>query len=108
MRSRSLRLLVALGVCAAAAIIVGSSASAGGTQLVPLSGTGAPQTGPFTPSDGGPGVEFAGEAGTDASPGANPGTIVNRSLSVAAGHGASVTGGHEVYANDNVTSRFEA
>src|SRR5438270_2863627 len=107
MRSRSLRLLVALGVCAAAAIIVGSSASAGGTQLVPRSGPGAPQTGPFTPSDGGLGVEFAGEAGTDASPGPYPGTIVNRSLSTGAGHGVSVNSGQKAKANATVTTSFE-
>src|SRR5437868_5840438 len=107
MRSRSLRLLVALGLCAAVAIIVGGSASAGGTQLVPLSGTGAPQTGPFTASDGGLGVEFAGEAGTDASPGPYPGTIVNRSLSTGAGHGVSVNSGQKAKANATVTTSFE-
>src|SRR5438067_13127910 len=80
MRSNSARLLVALCSCAAAAVFGAGSADAGGAQNVPVSGTGGPQTGPFTPSGASGGLEFPGGSESDEAPGAGSG-VVDRSLS---------------------------
>ena len=81
--------VLTLAVCAltaSAGTATGASASA---SLVPLAGTGSPQTGEFTPSSGDvTDEEFAGE-GEDADTGPDPynGPI---SLSTGTGHGNSV------------------
>ena len=97
-RSRSsLRLSLALAVCAAvvlAAVAASANASSGVTQ-VSLAGTGAPQTGAFTPSDSGDvtQAEFPGQLDSADGPGPYPGVIVDRSLSQGVGNGVSVTSG---------------
>ena len=77
--------LVAVGVCAlvVAAIVAGSAISASGTSVVPRAGTGAPQTGDFTPSGTNDATdeEFAGEDDGGEGPDAYGGNIVDRSLS---------------------------
>src|SRR5437868_10224404 len=90
MRSNSVRLLVALCLCAAAAVFGAGSADAGGAQNVPVSGTGGPQTGPFTPSGASGGLEFPGGSESDEAPGAASG-VVDRSLS--RGNGKPVSPG---------------
>jgi hypothetical protein len=91
MRGISVRLLIALCLCAAAAVLGAGSAHAGGTQNVPVSGTGGPQTGPFTPWDGTAGPEFHFGAESDATPDAGNG-VVDRSLS--RGNGKPVSPGN--------------
>jgi hypothetical protein len=91
MRRTSALLLLALGLCAAAVIFGGGSALAAGTQNVPVSGTGGPQTGPFTPWDGNPGPEFPGGSESDETPFAGNG-VVDRSLS--RGNGKPVSPGN--------------
>jgi len=91
MRSNSVRLLIALCLCAAAAVFGAGSAAAGGVQNVPVSGTGGPQTGPFTPSDGSGGLEFPGGSESDETPDQGSG-VVDRSLS--RGNGKPVSPGN--------------
>jgi hypothetical protein len=95
MSKKPWRFSFVLGVCmtvAVAAVAVSASASSGITQ-VSLAGTGAPQTGAFTPSGSGDvtQAEFAGEPDSDASPAAFQGSIVDRSLSRGFGTGVAVT-----------------
>ena len=91
MRSIPARLLVALCSCAAAAFLGAGSAHAAGAQNVPVSGTGGPQTGPFTPSDGSGGLEFPGGSESDEAPDEGSG-VVDRSLS--RGNGKPVSPGN--------------
>src|SRR5579864_8234193 len=108
MRGTSARLLIALGLFAGAAVIFGAGSTfAGGTQLVPISGTGSPTTGPFSPSSTSyGGVEFPGQAGTDASPGPFPATIVDRSLSRGSGKPVSVNGNGHSKSNPSLVTSF--
>jgi hypothetical protein len=89
MRRRSRRLALALAAVTALAVWITIGASAGTTHI-PISGTGSPQTGEFTPSGAGDATdeELAGEE-EDADEGPNPygGTI---SFSTGAGGGRGV------------------
>ncbi len=98
--------VLALAVCvltASAGTATGASAAA--ASLVPLAGTGSPQTGGFTPSDGATDEEFAGE-GEDAGTGPDPysGTI---SLSTGSGQGDSVTSARKSKSNPEFDFGFE-
>ena len=100
--------VLAVAVCAmtaSAGTATGASASA---ALVPISGTGSPQTGEFTPS--GPGdvttAEFAGQ-GDDEIADAYNGNIVDRSLSTGGGHGVSVNSGKKAKSNPQFNTGFE-
>jgi hypothetical protein len=99
--------VLALAVCALTASAgTATGASAASASLVPLAGTGSPQTGEFTPSSGDvTAEEFAGE-GEDADTGPDPysGTI---SLSTGAGHGSSVAGGKKAKSNPSFNFGFE-
>jgi hypothetical protein len=102
-------LAFAAAVAAAAALSAASpvGARSAATQ-VPLAGTGAPQTGAFTPAQNGFALEneFPGE-GQEADRGPDPyrGTI---SLSNGAtGHGASVNSGKKAKSNPRFDSGFE-
>jgi hypothetical protein len=70
----------------------GSAGAAGGSRLIPIAGTGAPQTGAFTPSGAGDitQAEFAGEMDSEQGPQPFNGTIVDRSLSKGHGQGSAV------------------
>lgn len=87
-----------------------AGARAAATQQVSLAGTGAPQTGAFTPS--GPGDvtqdEFAGGPADAASPDAFHGAIVDRSLAPdGAGTGPSITSGKKAKSNPQYVTGFE-
>jgi len=103
--------LAAVGVCAlvVAAIVAGSAISASGTSVVPRVGTGAPQTGDFTPSGTNDATdeEFAGEDDGDEGPDAYGGNIIDRSLSSGPGNGASVTSGKKAKSNPQFVTGFE-
>ena len=96
MKRSSLRLLPALCVCvvvASAFVAVSASASSGVTK-VSLSGTGAPQTGAYTPSGSGDVTQAEFPQQEDgAIPAPFAGSIVDRSLSRGVGNGVSVTSG---------------
>jgi hypothetical protein len=97
-------LALAVGVLTASAgTATGGSAA---SSLVPLSGTGSPQTGDFTPSGTGTQDEFP--AGDEASgPDAYTGNIVDRSLSTGPGNGASVSSGKKAKSNPTFNLGFE-
>jgi hypothetical protein len=90
-----------IALTASAGTATGASASAG--ALVPLAGTGGPQTGDFTPWDGSAGDEFAG-AEDESGPNAYDGTI---SLSTGTGQGSSVNSGKKAKSNPILNSGFE-
>jgi hypothetical protein len=97
-------LALAVGVLTASAgTATGGSAA---SSLVPLSGTGSPQTGDFTPSGTGLQDEFpAGDE--DSGPDAFTGDIVDRSLSTGHGNGASVSSGKKAKSNPTFNFGFE-
>ena len=104
----SVRLLVVGALAAVTAIVFGSVASAGGSQQIPIAGTGAAQTGPFTPSGGDGTLEGLPEQESDEGPDAFDGTIVNRSLSQGGiGGGPSVTSGQKAKSSPTVDTSFE-
>jgi hypothetical protein len=111
MTKRYRLLLGALGVCLAviAASVAGSALSASGTSVVPRVGTGAPQTGDFTPSGTNDATdeEFAGEDEGDGGPDAYGGNIIDRSLSGGPGKGASVTSGKKAKSSPQFVTGFE-
>jgi hypothetical protein len=93
--------LAVAALTASAGTATGASASSG----VSLAGTGSPQTGEFTPSNG-EGDEFAGE-GQDADTGPNP---FDGSISLsggAAGHGASANSAKKAKSNPTFNFGFE-
>jgi hypothetical protein len=105
MSKASLRLLLALTLCATAAVLFGAaSAKASGSQI-PLAGTGSPQVGGFVPSDSGflGEDEFAGENGEEG-PDAYTGSI---SLSNGVGGGSSVTSAKKAKSNPTFNLGFE-
>jgi len=83
--------------------------AAPGVQLVPLGGTGSPQTGDFVPSGSGDvtSVEFVGETDGDTGPDAFSGTITARSLSRGNGNGAPTAGSQRAKSNPQFVSGFE-
>jgi hypothetical protein len=83
--------------------------AAPGVQLVPLGGTGSPQTGEFVPSGSGDvtSVEFAGETDGDTGPDAFAGTITARSLSRGNGNGAPTAGSQRGKSSPQFVSGFE-
>src|ERR671935_281506 len=93
-----------IALTASAGTATGASASAG--ALVPLAGTGGPQTGDFTPWDGSAGEEFAGAEGEDG-PDPYAGNIIDRSLSTGAGNGVSVNSGKKAKSNPTFNFGFE-
>jgi hypothetical protein len=102
----ALAAVLALAVCAltaSAGTATGASAAAG---LVPLAGTGSPQTGDFTPWDGTAGNEFAG-GDEENETGAYGGNIVDRSLSTGHGNGASASSGKKAKSNPTFNFGFE-
>ena len=100
---------LALALVAVAALTAWLAAGAmADTRQIPAGGTGSPQTGAFTPSDGTTGVEFAGEAeDEDGSDVVFAGNIVNRSLSKGVGNGVSVNSGQKAKSNPQVKASFE-
>ena len=111
MTKASLRLLLALALCAATAVVFGgASAKAAGGSQIPLTGTGSPITGEAPPSGANDATdeEFAGEADGEAGPDAYGGNIVDRSLSsggVAAG--VATTTGKQAKSNPQFVAGFE-
>lgn len=78
------------------------------TRQVPASGTGAPQTGAFTPSDAGlTDVEFPGAAQDEGGPDPYSGNIIDRSLSKGVGNGVSVNSGKKAKSNPQFDFGFE-
>jgi hypothetical protein len=110
MKNASLRLVLALALCAmGAAVLGGASATAGpATSQIPLAGTGSPQVGGATPSGGADAtqVEFPGQLDNSAGPGAYNG-IVDRSLSRGVGPGASANSGKKAKSNPELKASFE-
>ncbi len=110
MKRSSLRLLPALCVCvvvASAFVAVSASASSGITK-VSLAGTGAPQTGAFSPSGSGDvtQAEFPQQE-DEATPAPFAGSIVDRSLSRGVGNGVAVTSGKKAKSNPQFNTGFE-
>src|SRR2546425_7487032 len=105
----STRLLVAAALVAATAVVFGSAASAGGSQQIPIGGTGTAVTGSFTPSGSGDvtQAEFAGEPDSDAGPDAYPGTIADKSLSQGFGTGPAAPGTKKAKSNPALGTSFE-
>jgi hypothetical protein len=110
MKGFSLRLSLALGICAATVAALGVGAgTAGGTQ-VPIAGTGSPQTGDFTPSGSSDVTlaEFAGVPDDQAGPDAYSGNIVDRSLSSGGvANGVATTTGKKAKSNPTFNFGFE-
>jgi hypothetical protein len=111
MKNVSLRLLLALALCAAAAVVFGGASATAGraASQVPLSGTGTPQTGDFVPSGDTDvtQVEFPAQTESEGGPAAYEGAIVNRSLSTGVGQGASVNSGKKAKSNPTFKFGFE-
>jgi hypothetical protein len=102
------RLSLALFVCALAAVMYGVAGATAATQ-VPLSGTGSPVTGGFTPSGVGDAtqVEFAGVENEE-SPDPYSGNIIDRSLSSGGvSAGIPTTTGKRAKSNPAFVSGFE-
>jgi hypothetical protein len=100
--------VLALAVCALTASAgTATGASAAGSSVIPISGTGSPQTGDFTPSGSGDvtTAEFAGQGDEGAD--AYNGNIVDRSLSTGPGNGASVTSGKKAKSNPTFNFGFD-
>jgi hypothetical protein len=101
--------VLALAVCALTASAgTASGASAAGGRLIPRAGTGAPQTGAFTPSGANDvtHVEFAGQ---DAEDGAGPNPFEG-SISLSnggVGHGSSVKSSTKAKSNPQFNTGFE-
>ncbi|HMC69931.1 MAG TPA: hypothetical protein VKJ07_12320, partial [Mycobacteriales bacterium] len=109
MSRRLRRFAFALAAVAALVVWFTVSASAGTTQ-VPISGTGSPQTGAFTPSGAGDATsqELAGVPDGEASPDAYSGNIVDRSLSAGgAAVGVATTTGKKAKSDPQFVSGFE-
>ncbi len=104
------RLSLALLLCALAAVMYGVAGATAATQ-VPLSGTGSPVTGGFTPSGDGDAtqVEFAGVEDEDEdSPDPYSGNIIDRSLSAGGvSAGIPTTTGKRAKSNPAFVSGFE-
>jgi hypothetical protein len=83
--------------------------ASGVTRQIPISGSGSPQTGGFTPSglSDVTQAEFPGQLDAANGPGPYPGTIVNRSLSTGVGKGVSVTSGKKAKSNPQFDLGFE-
>jgi hypothetical protein len=105
MRSISVRLLLAVGLCVAGAVVFGVGVAHADVRSVPVSGTGGPQTGSFTPS-GSSGDEFPAQE-EEAGPDAFPGTIVDRSLSRGSGKAVSVNGNGHAKSNPTLGTSFD-
>jgi hypothetical protein len=104
MKHLSWRLPLTLTAClAAVAFLAAGSATAGGSSQIPLAGTGAPQTGDFTPSSGDVQGEFS-TGDDEQGPDAYNGTI---SLSTGAGGGPTVNSGKKAKSNPTFNFGFE-
>jgi hypothetical protein len=110
MRLRGRTKLALLAVLALAVVALtasaGTATGASAASSVPRAGTGTPQTGPFTASDGSLGDEFAGDSGEEG-PDAYGGNIVDRALSTGPGHGASATSGQRAKSNPTFNFGFQ-
>src|SRR5436190_259722 len=109
MRKRLLWLTLAAVVSAVAVVWLTAAGPAGAARAatqIPLSGTGSPHTGDFTPSGGGSPSQAEFPSGEDSEEGPNPynGTI---SFSSGAGGGASVNSGKKAKSNPTFNSGFE-
>src|SRR5436190_6008024 len=109
MRKRLLWLTLAAVVSAVAVVWLTAAGPAGAARAatqIPLSGTGSPHTGDFTPSGGGSPSQAEFPSGEDSEEGPNPynGTI---SFSSGAGGGASVNSGKKAKSNPTFNTGFE-
>src|SRR5262249_33422136 len=106
------RKLVALAAVAALSVLAAASlatsragaSSQSATQQVPISGTGSPQTGDFTPSADGVAPDEFPTGDNDEGPDPYNGTI---SLSSGAGGGPTVSGGKKAKSNPTFENGFE-
>jgi len=103
MTRRLRRLAFALAVATALTVLITMSASAS-TGQIPLSGTGSPQTGDFTPSAGDVTEDEFPTGESEQGPDPYNGTI---SLSAGAGSGASVNSGKKAKSNPTFNFGFE-
>jgi hypothetical protein len=107
----SFRVSLALAFCAAVtlALVAATAHASSGITQVSLAGTGAPQTGAFSPSGSGDATqaEFPSQLDSAAGPGAYTGSIVNRSLSKGVGSGPSVTGNEKAKSNPVFNTGFQ-
>jgi len=103
MTRRLRRLAFALAVATALTVLITMSASAS-TGQIPLSGTGSPQTGDFTPSAGDVTQDEFPTGESEQGPDPYNGTI---SLSAGAGSGASVNSGKKAKSNPTFNFGFE-
>ncbi len=103
MKRFTLRGWLALSACAVVTLTVAAAAASAssGISQVSLAGTGAPQTGAFSPSGSGDvtAAEFVGEADNEASPSAYAGKITDRSLSRGVGVGPTISGSAKAKSN---------
>jgi len=112
LRGRTKLALVAaltLASCMLMASAGSAGAAGGGSRLIPIAGTGSPQTGAFTPSGAGDvtQAEFAGEMDSAQGPQPFNGTIVDRSLSTGHGHGSAVGSTAKAKSNPQFKTGFE-
>src|SRR4051794_7326434 len=102
------RLLLALSVCAAAAVV--TTAASAGTVLVPASGQASPQTGPYSTGPFADFSEFAtGEEAEDEDADDDVGldVVVDRSLSHGSGPGSPAKTGKRAKSNPELNTTFE-
>jgi len=105
MKHLSWRLPLTLTAClAAVAFLAVGSATAGGSSQVPLAGTGAPQTGDFTPSAGDATQDEFPTGDAEQGPDPYNGTI---SFSTGAGGGPTVNSGKKAKSNPTFNFGFE-
>ena len=112
MKRFTLRGWLALVTCAVVTLTIAAAAASAsnGISQVSLSGTGAPQTGAFTPSGSGDVTtdEFAGGPTDAANPAAFGGTITDRSLARGVGAGGpSVAGTKKAKSNPVFNTGFQ-
>lgn len=98
-------LVLSFGIAPAAA----APAASGVTRQIPISGTGSPTTGDYTPSGQSDltQAEFPGQMDGDNGPEPYTGSIVDRSLSGQGGNGVSVNSGKKAKSNPTFQTGFE-
>jgi hypothetical protein len=104
----ALAALMLLGSLVSIAPIALATTGSGTTRLIPIAGTGSPETGEYIPSGNGDATDaefpgqMDGEEGVDAYNG-----LIDRSLSAGPGRGASVNSGPKAKSNPSFKKGFE-
>jgi hypothetical protein len=102
-------LLAVLALAVVALTASAGTAANSGSRLIPVSGSGSPATGDFTPSgeNDATQAEFPGQMDGEEGVDAYSGNIVDRSLSAGHGNGASVNSGKKAKSDPTFNFGFE-